>query len=138
MRIEGWPRWLTGVAVVLALTGCAGTTAGTAVAVTDIATVAGKWTGLLEMAGGQDREDFVELTVDGSGLYRASAARTIGAMDAQGKVAVIGDGKMLFQGDRGSRATATLYTQAAQQRTLLLEGTTPSGRHFRVRLHPQP
>ena len=139
MRIDGWRRWLPGVAVVLILTGCAGTTAGTAVAVTDIASVAGKWTGLLEMAGSQDREDFVDLTVDGSGLYRAAAARTIGAMDAQGKVRVISDGKILFQGDRGSQATATLYTQASQpQRTLLMEGTTPSGRRFRARLHQQP
>jgi hypothetical protein len=136
MRIDGWPRWFTGVAVLLALTGCAGATAGTAVAVTDIATVAGKWTGLLEMAGSQDREDFVELTVDGSGRYQAVAARTIGAMDTQGKVGVLGDGKVLFRGDRGSQATATLYTRASEpQRTLVMDGTTPSDRRFRARLH---
>jgi hypothetical protein len=127
MRIDGWPRWFTGVAVLLALTGCAGATAGT---------VAGKWTGLLEMAGSQDREDFVELTVDGSGRYQAVAARTIGAMDAQGKVGVLGDGKVLFRGDRGSQATATLYTRTSEpQRTLVMDGTTPSDRRFRARLY---
>jgi hypothetical protein len=130
------PRWLAGVAVALALTGCAGTTTGTAVAVTDITTVAGQWIGLLEMAGSQNREDFVELTVDGSGRYRAVAARTIGAMDAQGKVGVLSDGKILFRGDRGSQATATLYTRASKpQRTLLMEGATPSDRRFRARVH---
>jgi hypothetical protein len=141
MRFDAWRRWLPGVVVVLILAGCAGgrgSTAGTAVAVTDIASVAGKWTGLLEMAGSRDREDFVELTVDKSGVYRAVAARTIGAMDAQGKIVVSGDGKIRFKGDGGSQATATLYTQTTQpQRTLVLEGTTPSGRGFRAQLHQQ-
>jgi hypothetical protein len=138
MPIDGWPRGVLGVALMLALTGCAGTTAGTVVAVTDVATVAGKWTGLLEMAGGQDREDFVELTVDGSGRYQAVAARTIGAMDAQGKVGVLSDGKIQFRGDRGSQATATLYTRASEPtRTLVMEGTTPSDRRFRAQLHQQ-
>ena len=139
MRIDGWRRWQPGLVAVLVLAGCAssgGSTSGTAVAVTDIASVAGKWTGLVEMAGAQEREDFVELTVDRSGAYRAVAARTIGVMDAQGKVAVVGDGKIVFRGDRGSQATATLYTQPTQpQRTLLLEGATASGRRFRARLH---
>jgi hypothetical protein len=136
MRIAGWPRWFMGVALALALTGCAGTSAGTAVAVTDIATVAGEWTGLLQMAGSQDREEFVELTVDGSGRYRAVAARTIGAVDAQGKVGVLSDGKILFRGDRGSQATATLYTRASEpQRTLVMEGATPVDRRFGARLH---
>jgi hypothetical protein len=130
------PRWLVGVTVALALTGCAGTRTGTAVAVTDITTVAGQWIGLLEMAGSQAREDFVELTLDGSGRYRAVAARTIAAMDAQGKVGVLSDGKILFRGDRGSQATATLYTRASKpQRTLLMEGATLSDRRFRARVH---
>ena len=60
----------------LGLVACAGTTSGTAVAVTDIATVAGKWSGLLEMTGSRVQDDFVELTVDGSGRYQARAART--------------------------------------------------------------
>jgi hypothetical protein len=142
MRIDRWRRWLPGVMVVLILTGCAGSrasTPGTAVPVSDIASVAGKWTGLLEMAGSRDREDFVELTVDGSGVYRAAAARTIGVMDAHGKIAVIGDGTMQFKGDRGAQATATLYTRTTRpQRTLLLEGITQSGRRFRAQLHQQP
>lgn len=142
MRCDEWRGCRPGVVAVLILAGCAGSpasTARTAVAVTDIASVTGKWTGLLEMAGSRDREDFVELTIDRNGAYRAVAARTIGAMDAQGHIVVSGDGTLLFKGDRGSQATATLYTQTTQpQRTLLLEGATPSGRSFRAQLHQQP
>jgi hypothetical protein len=136
MRLDGWRGRLLFVAVALVLTGCAGTTPGTAVVVSDVTSVAGKWTGILEMAGSQDREDFVELTVDGSGVYRAVAARTIGMMDAQGKVDIISGGKVLFRGERGSQSMATLYTQTAQpQRMLVVEGTTPAGRRFRAQLH---
>ena|SRR5262245_44937813 len=139
MRIDGRRRWWAGIAVMLVLAGCAGTSTGTAVPVTDLANVAGKWTGLLEVAGSQDREEFVELTVDGSGAYRAVTARTIGVLDNQGKVDVISDGKLLFKGDRGSQATATLLSQASQpQRTLVVQGTTASGRPFQARLRQQP
>lgn len=141
MRIDGWRRRLPGVVVVLTLAGCAGTgasTAGGAAAVSDIASVTGKWAGLMEMPGSQQRDDFVELRVDESGAYRVVAARTIGVMDARGKVA-ISDGQVVFKGDRGSQATATLYTEPTQsQRTLLVEGATPSGRRFRARLQQQP
>ena len=123
----------------LGLVACAGTTSGTAVAVTDIATVAGKWSGLLEMTGSRVQDDFVELTVDGSGRYQARAARTIGTIDAQGQVGALSDGKLLFQGDRGSQATAMLYTRTSEpRRTLVIEGITPSDRRFRARLHHQP
>ena len=134
MRIAGCGRWLSGVAMVLVLAGCAGTSTGTATAVTDLKTVAGKWTGLLDMAS--DRESVVELTIDESGVYRATAARTIGVMDAQGKIAIVGNGGLVFKGDNGSQATGTLYTQSAQsQRTLVIEGATPAGRRFSARLH---
>jgi hypothetical protein len=141
MRIDGWRRRLPGVVVILLLAGCAGTgasTAGGAAAISDIASVAGKWAGLMEMPGSQQREEFVELRVDESGTYRVVAARPIGVMDAHGKVAV-SDGQLLFEGDRGSQARATLHTQPTQpQRTLLVEGATPSGRRFRAQLQQQP
>lgn len=141
MRIDKRRTWLLSLVVALGLAGCAGggaPTAATAVAVTDVASVAGKWTGLLEMANSRDREDFVELTVDRGGAYRVVTARTIGALDAQGNIAV-SDGKILLKGARGSQATATLYTQQAQpQRTLLIEGATRDGRRFSARLRQQP
>jgi hypothetical protein len=134
MRIAGGRRWLWGVAMVFVLAGCAGTSAGTAVPVADMKSVAGKWTGLIDMAS--DPESFVELTIDESGAYRASAARTIGVMDAQGKIVIVGNGGLVFKGDSGSQATATLFTQPSQsQRTLVVEGVTPAGRRFSARLH---
>ena len=87
------------------------------------------------MEGSRDREDFVELVVDPSGVYRAVAARTIGMMDAQGTIAVAGNGTLILRGNRGSQATATLYTGAPPgPRLLVLEGATPAGRRFRAQL----
>jgi hypothetical protein len=141
MRTDAWRRWVPGVVIVLALGGCAGggaSAARTPVVVTDVASVVGKWTGLLETEGSGDRNDFVELTVDSSGAYRASTARTIGAINAAGTV-LVSDGKMLFKGDRGSQATGTLYAAPTDpRRTLLLQGATSSGRRFTARLQQQP
>ncbi len=142
MRTGKWPTWLLILVIAASLAGCAGGGAsarGTATAVTDVASIAGKWTGLLELEGGRDvREDLVELTVDTSGAYRAVTARQIGMLDARGTVAV-SDGKILLKGERGSQATGTLYTQQAQpQRALMVEGTTGEGRRFSLRFLPKP
>jgi hypothetical protein len=140
MRAHRWQTGVASLAVGLTLAGCAGGSASprttTAMAVTDVTTVAGAWSGLLELEGGGDRNDFVELTVDRSGAYRASAARTVGLLDAKGTVAVT-EGKIRLEGERGARATGTLYgPMASPERALLLEGATPSGRRFSVRLRP--
>ena len=141
MQIHSWRRCLSGLVIAIVLAGCASggpSDAKAVVPVTDVASVVGKWTGLLETEGSGDRQDFVELTVDDSGTYRAFTARTIGAMNAEGTV-VVSDGKMLFRGDGGSHATATLYTTATQpQRTLVLQGATPLGRRFSARLQQRP
>ena len=140
MRFRRWRDGLTNLTVALSLAGCAAGSAApvatTPVAVTDVASVAGKWTGLMELQGSGDRDDFVELTVDRGGTYRVVAARTIGLMDAEGKIAV-DDGKLRLEGARGGRATGTLHAPpASPDRTLLVEGATPAGRRFSVRLRP--
>ena len=139
MRVDQLRNALVGLAVV-AVAGCAsgGGTSGTAPAavVNDVASLAGKWTGILEVEGSRDRDDLLELTVDPSGTYRASAARTIGALDSQGKVALV-DGKVRLEGARGGRATGTLYgASTSPDRSLLVNGVLPSGRRFTVRLRP--
>jgi hypothetical protein len=106
------------------------------VAVSDVGSVAGKWSGLMELEGGGDREDFVEMTIERDGAYRASGARTIGLMDGKGKV-VVADGKLRLDGDKGARATGTLY-ERSPERSLVVVGALPSGRRFSVRLKPAP
>ena len=128
-----------GLAIVLGLAGCAGsgsTTAAAPLAITNVASIAGKWVGLLEMAGGRDREDYVEVTIAGDGTYQASSARTIGVMDARGTVTVA-DGKLLIQGERGGKGTGTLFTQSGQPRLLQVNGTAFDGRPYILRLRPQ-
>ncbi|PYN87463.1 MAG: hypothetical protein DMD87_13720 [Candidatus Rokuibacteriota bacterium] len=128
-----------GLVIALGLAGCAGSGSTTTapVAITDLASVAGKWVGLLEIAGSRDREDYVEVTIAGDGTYRAASARTIGVMDARGTVKVA-DGRLLIQGESGGKGTATLYTQPGQPpRLLQVNGTAGDGRPYIVRLRPQ-
>ena len=129
-----------GLAIALTLAGCASSgssTAGGPVAITDLASIAGKWVGLLEIAGSRDREDYVEVTIAGDGTYRAASARTIGVMDAKGTVSV-SDGKLLIQGERGGKGIGTLFTQTGQPpRLLQVNGTAGDGRPYIVRLRPQ-
>jgi hypothetical protein len=129
-----------GLAIVLGLAGCVSSgsaIAGGPIAIPDVASIAGKWVGLLEMSGSQDREDYVEVTIAGDGTYRAAAARTIGVMDAKGTVSV-SDGKLLIRGERGSRGTGTLFTQTGQPpRLLQVNGTAGDGRPYILRLRPQ-
>jgi hypothetical protein len=81
----------------------------------------------------------VEVTIAGDGTYRAASARTIGVMDARGTVTVAG-GKLVIQGERGGKGTATLFTQTQSgqpTRLLQVNGTAPDGRPYIVRLRPQ-
>jgi hypothetical protein len=129
-----------GLAVVLGLAGCASSgsaTTGGPIAITDMASITGKWVGLLEMAGSRDREDYVEVTIARDGTYQASTARTIGVMDVKGRVSV-SDGKLLIQGERGGKGVGTLFSQTGQPpRLLQVNGTASDGRPYIVRLRPQ-
>jgi len=128
-----------GLAFVLGLAGCASNGSATVgpVAITDVASIAGKWVGLLEMAGSRNREDYLEVTIAGDGTYRASSARTIGLLDTRGTVTV-SEGRLLIQGERGGKGIGTLFTQTGQPpRLLQVNGTASDGRPYIVRLRPQ-
>ena len=124
----------------LGLAGCAGSGSSTTtapIAITELASIAGKWVGLLEVAGSRDRDDYVEVTIAPDGTYRAASARTIGVMDARGTVKVA-DGRLLIQGASGGKGTAVLYSQPGQPpRLLQVNGTSGDGRPYIVRLRPQ-
>jgi hypothetical protein len=129
-----------GLAFLLGLGGCASagrSATPTPVAVSDVGSVAGKWAGLLTIAGGRDREDYVEVAVDGNGTYRAAAARTIGLLDTQGTVTASG-GRLIVKGASGGQGTAVLYARPhPEQRLLVINGTAADGRTYTLRLHPQ-
>lgn len=142
MRSDRGSRWAAlGLLLTLGLGGCAGSGSpkpSTApVAVTDVSSLAGKWVGLLSITGSRDREDYVEVTVDGNGVYRASAARTIGVLDTRGTVTASG-GRLLIKGDSGGHGTAMLYTQPPpDERMLVVNGIASDGRAYTLRLRPQ-
>jgi hypothetical protein len=142
MRSDLYRTWTElGLALLLGLAGCASngaTATSTApVTVTDVSSVAGRWAGLLSITGSRDREDYVEVIVDGNGAYRASAARTIGVLDTKGTVTASG-GRLLIKGDSGGQGTATLYKQPPpDERMLVVNGTASDGRAYTLRLRPQ-
>lgn len=119
------------------LSGCAagagGATAhGTPVAVGDIQSVAGRWSGVMELSG-RRHEDFVEVVIGPEGTYQMHGARTVGMLEAQGRVEAAG-GTLRFEGPR-TAATGTLYTKDAR-RTLVIEGRSERGGRVTLRLHP--
>jgi len=129
-----------GLVLAVGLAGCVANGSATTtapMAITDLASIAGKWVGLLEIAGSRDRDDYVEVTIAPDGTYRAASARTIGVMDARGTVRVA-DGRLLIQGASGGKGTAVLYSQPGQPpRLLQVNGTSGDGRPYIVRLRPQ-
>lgn len=142
MRSDLYRTWTAlGLALLLGLAGCASNgaaaTATAPVTVTDVSSVAGRWAGLLSITGSRDREDYVEVIIDGNGAYRASAARTIGVLDTKGTVTANG-GRLLIKGDSGGHGTATLYKQPPpDERMLVVNGTASDGRAYTLRLRPQ-
>jgi hypothetical protein len=126
---------------VLMLNGCAsgapaGAAAGTTVPLTDLGSVAGRWAGLTDLPGHRHDDQWVELTVDGDGTYRATAARTIGFMDAQGRV-MLSEGHLLVRGENGANGTATLVTVNGEK-TLRVDMTASNGGRVTAHLRPQP
>jgi hypothetical protein len=108
----------------------------TAVAIPDVKSVAGRWSGILYgRPGGMRGQDWVELALHEDGTYTLASARTIGVFTGSGRVR-LADGKLLTEGD-GPQATITLY-QRDGKRFLRVEGTMASGQPLRADLYPAP
>jgi hypothetical protein len=130
-----------GLLLLLAHAGCASATrgdagSGTPVRVSDIGSVAGRWAGIGDLPGHRNDEQFIEVTLRDDGTYEATSARTIGFMDARGRVQV-SDGRLLIEGANGARGTATLY-DGGGQRTLVVQMTAAKGGNMTARLRPNP
>lgn len=140
MRADRWPTRVLFLVIALGLAACASggaTTTPSPIAVSDVASLAGRWSGLLEMEGGRDREDYLEIIIDPNGAYRAASTRQIGLLDVRGTVAVT-DGRIVFKGERGGQATGAMYTQPPPDtRLLIVNGAAAEGRRFAARLRPQ-
>ena len=140
MRADRWPTRVLFLVIALGLAACASsssTATPSPIAVSDVASLAGRWSGLLEMEGGRDRQDYLEIIIDSNGAYRAASTRQIGLLDVRGTVTVA-DGRIVFKGERGGQAAGALYTQPPPDtRILVVNGTAAEGRRFAARLRPQ-
>jgi hypothetical protein len=106
----------------------------TAVAIADMKSVAGRWSGILYgRPGGQRGEDWVEVAIHEDGTYTVASARTIGVFEGSGKVR-LEDGRLASEGDK-ARVTFTLY-QRDGKRFLRVDGTMASGQPLQADLYP--
>ena len=108
----------------------------TAVAISDIKSVAGRWSGILYgRPGGQRGQDWVELALHEDGTYTLASARTIGVLNGSGSLR-LADGRLIAEGEN-ARVTMTRYQRGSKQ-FLRVEGTMASGQPLRADLYAAP
>jgi len=106
----------------------------TPVAISDVKSVAGRWSGILYgRPGGQRGQDWIEVAIHEDGTYTLASARTIGTLEGSGRVG-LADGRLVAQGEK-AQATFTLY-QGDGKRFLRVEETMASGQPLRADLYP--
>lgn len=102
---------------VSALVGCAGgppAAATVPVAITDIKTVAGKWSGIYARdTTSSSREDWVELAIKEDGTYEFGSFRQVGALHGKGKL-TLRDGKLYGQSERGGSLVYALFDRGGK------------------------
>lgn len=127
MRRNGTPSLWTVLAVVVGigslLAGCATTDSSSAVPVSDVKSVAGKWSGVAE-GSGSNQQDFVEMTIRDDGSYDVTTSRTIGTMRGNGKI-TLQEGRLMMQGTHG-RGVGTLMSGRGGERVLKVDVTFDS------------
>jgi hypothetical protein len=100
------------------------------VPVADLKAVAGTWTGIAARSAGSGREDWLEITVNENGTFKASAARQTGTLIGDGTLRV-SDGKVLAEG-RNGRAVLTLYERSGP--LLVMDFTDKDGIKYSAEL----
>jgi hypothetical protein len=102
---------------VTVLLGCAGgpaTPATVPVAIADLKTVAGKWSGLYSRdTSSSSREDWVELAINEDGTCEFGSFRQVGALHGKGKLA-LRDGKLYGQSERGGTFVSSLFDRGGK------------------------
>lgn len=138
MRAGAWvSRLAVAVLVAAGAAACAvpHRPAWTALPITDMASVSGKWGGVLLRDPAERQDDWLELTIGPGGAFQIKSFRLIGALTGSGTFTLAG-GKVVFKGERAS-ITGTLHT-AQGRRMLRIDATTPEGFAFRSDTEPAP
>lgn len=113
-----WALWVLVIGIASWLAACASTGSSTVVPVTDVKSLAGKWTGVGEGPGSGQR-DYVELTIREDGSYDITTARTIGKLVGNGRIA-LRDGQVVMQGTHGT-GVGSLMRGSAGERVLRVD-----------------
>ena len=103
------------------------------VSIVDLATVAGKWDGLMRRIPPSRRDDWVTVTIAPDGRYEFSSLRTIGVFSGGGQFA-LNEGKLLSTSERGT-VEAVLY-EAGAQRLLKAKGRAADGTEYTAEVKP--
>ena len=103
------------------------------VSIADIATVAGKWDGLMRAVPHQRRDDWVTVAIAPDGRYEFSSLRTIGVFSGHGEFA-LHEGKLFSKSERGT-VEAVLY-EAGGQRMLKAKGRAADGTEYTAEVKP--
>jgi len=103
------------------------------VSIADIATVAGKWDGLMRAVPHQRRDDWITVAIAPDGRYEFSSLRTIGVFSGGGQFA-LDEGKLLSKSERGT-VEAVLY-EAGGQRMLKAKGRAADGTEYTAEVKP--
>jgi hypothetical protein len=130
--------WATVLIVMTALSGCVGArhsthSGGAMIPITDVASVAGTWTGVVSRVTGSAEGDWVEVNVKENGTFEAVSARQIGALLGSGTLTVT-DGRIQAAGPHGT-ALLTLYDR--QGRALVMDFRDRSGVRYSAELRPK-
>jgi hypothetical protein len=117
------------------LAGCANLGPVTPVAVSDVTSVSGTWEGIVYLPRsqpGSERND-VTLTIRDDGSFDVVSQKILGASRGKGHI-VIGDGRLVFEGERGLRGVGTVLQNPAGDVLMKIVGTLADNSHLSAEL----
>src|SRR5262249_3118085 len=121
------------VAFAAVLAGCASSGSVTPTAVSDVKSLAGKWTGLM-YGPAPNQTDQVVMTIGEDGAYEIVTYRTIGEARGRGRI-MISDGQLVLQGEKG-RGSASVMTRPDGGRVMKVDATLNDNTPMSATLSP--